>query len=320
MASRLLEGAAMNPSMPIPRTSTSRVFDAWTHAERAAFSAHYLEHLRARDGLPELETRTFTVREGFFRDLAENPVRRAGRPVVDPAVFAHNHLRDEPEPGLDGPTLWALCMAKCNRGERHGVDSKLARKGYSPGGADNPFVYIEIEETYHTRMLGDALRVIGIDVEFVPPRGLTRWVVEVFGVAPRALSDVVALDAELVGLVIFRLLLEKARELFGDQPGPLARIETLLREILVDEVGHIHFLQSRLGAARLAVARTMLPPILRALLDDIPEIGLLFGRDRFRAEVMAVDVDAAVPPFAERRPPRPERPADLQPAWDAGSA
>ncbi len=320
VASRLLESAAMNPSMPAPRKSTTRVFDAWTGAERAAFTARYLDHLRARDGLPELETRTFTVREAIFRELADDQIRRVGRPVVDPLVFAHNHRLHEPEDGLDEPTLWALCMAKVNRGERHGVDYKLARKGYSPGGADNPFVYIEIEETYHTRMLGDALRVIGIDVEFVPPRGLTRWVVEVFGVAPRALTNVVALDAELLGVVLFRRLLEKARALFGDQPAPLARVETLLRQILVDEVGHIYFLRSRLGPARLALARALLPLITRALLDDIPEIGLLFGRDRFRAEVMTVDVDAAVPPSAERRPPRPERPADLQPALDAGSA
>lgn len=316
----MIRARDLGPSTNAPTRATSRVFDAWTPAERAAFNAHYLNHLRARDGIPELETRTFTIREAFFRDLAQDPIRRAGRPVVDPAVFAHNHLLHEPEPGLDEPTLWALCMAKCNRGERHGVDYKLARKGYSPGGADNPFVYIEIEETYHTRMLEDALRVIGIDVAFVPPRGLTRWVVELFGVAPRALTDVVALDAELAGVVVFRLLLEKARELFDDQPGPLARIETLLRQIVVDEVGHVHFLQSRLGAARLAVARAMLPLLLRALLDDIPEIGRLFGRDRILAEVMAADVDGAVEPFAERLPPWPGRPVDLQPAWEAGSA
>ncbi len=300
--------------MPVPTRATSRVFDAFTHAERAAFDAHYLNHLRARDGLPELETRTFTLREALFRDLADHPIRRTGRPVVDPLVFALNHLRCVPEGGLDEPTLWALCMAKVNRGERHGVDYKLARKGYSPGGADNPFVYIEIEETYHTRMLLDALRVIGVDVELVPPRGLTRWVVELFGVAPRALTDVVALDAELCGVVLFRLLLEKARSLFDDQPGPLARIDLLLRQILVDEVGHIHFLRSRLGPCRLALARALLPLITRALLDDVPELGLLYGRDRILAEVTAADVDFAVEGFAERLRPWPQRPVDLQPA------
>jgi hypothetical protein len=295
------------------------VFEAWTPEERAAFNARYLRHLRARDGLPQLETRTFTVREAFFRDLAESPIRRTGRPVVAPRVFADNHLRDEPEPGLDEPTLWALCVAKCNRCERHGVDTKLARKGYSPGGADNPFVYIEIEETYHTRMLVEALRVIGIDVEFVPPRGLARCVVELFGVAPRALSDVVALDAELVGVVTFRLLLEKARELFGDQPGPLARIETLLAQILVDEVGHVQFLQSRLGAVRLAAARAMLPVVVRGLLDDIPEIERLFGRARFLAAVTAPDVLGAASRSLEPPGPSPERRVRA-PAWEATGA
>jgi hypothetical protein len=174
-----------------------------------------------------------------------------------------NQLLREPEPGLDEAMLWALCVAKCNRGERHGVDYKLAKKGFSPGGSDNPFVFIEIEETYHTRMLCAALQAIGLEVEFVPPQGAIRWVVEVFGLAPRLLTDVVALDAELTGVIVFRLLLDKARELFADQPGPLARIEALLRQILVDEVGHVHFLQSRLEPARLAIARRLLPLIVR---------------------------------------------------------
>jgi hypothetical protein len=295
--------------MSAPLWATSRVFDAWTPAQRASFNTRYLGHLRARDGLPELATRTFTVREALFRELAENPIRRTGRPVVHPAVFAYNHAHHEPESHLDEPTLWALCMAKCNQGERHGVDYKLARKGFDPGGADNPLVYIEIEETYHTRMLTEALRVIGIEVEVAPPRGLTRWVVELFGVAPRALSDVVALDAELTGVVIFRLLSEKARELFADQPGPLARIVTLLDQILVDEVGHVQFLQSRLGAARLAAARAMLPVIVRALLDDIPELGRLFGRERILARVMTANVDGAAPSSL-----------DLHPAWEAETA
>jgi hypothetical protein len=300
--------------MPVSTRATSRVFEACTRAERAAFDAHYLKHLRARDGLPELATRTFTVREAIFCELVGDQIRRVGLPVVDPLVFAHNHRLHEPEDGLDEPTLWALCMAKVNRSERHGVDYKLDRQGYSPGGADNPFVYIEIEETYHTRMLLDALWIIGVDAELLPPRGLTRRVVEVFGLAPRALTNVVALDAELLGVVLFRRLLEKARALFGDQPAPLARVEALLRQILVDEVGHIYFLRSRLGPARLAVARALLPLITRALLDDIPEIGLLFGRESILAEVTAADVDGAVEVFGERLRPWSEPPADLQPA------
>ncbi len=318
MDRRLLEAAGMSH----PTNHVSHVFDPIPDAERAAFEARYLTQLRARDGLPVLSTRTFTVREALFRDLVENPVRRAGRPVVDPQVFARNHLLHEPEPGLDEPTLWALCMAKVNRGERHGVDYKLARKGYSPGGADDPFVYIEIEETYHTRMLLDALRVVGVEVELVPPRGVTRWVVEVFGVAPRYLSDVVALDAELIGLAMFKLLLEKARALFADQPAPLARIESLLQGIIVDEIGHIHFLRSRLGPARLAVARTMFPLVARGLLDDNPEVGRLFGREHVIARALQFGLDGWASPLPERQAPEravarttPPSGGDLQPGW-----
>jgi hypothetical protein len=283
----------------------TRVFQAWPRTERAAFDAHYLEHLRARNGLPQLETRTFTIRERLFQELETRPVRRTGPPIVDPEVFADNHLRRVPQPGLDEPTLWALCMAKGNRAERHGIDYKLAKKGYTPGGADSPFVYIEIEETYHTRILYDALRVIGLDVEFTPPRGMTRRLVEFFGLAPHVMTDLVVLDAEVTGVVLFRMMLEKARELFSDQRAPLARIEKLLREIIIDEVGHVHYLISRLGPKRLAVARALLPLIARALLDDIPEFGLLFGRERVVAAILAADLDGAVAEFPERMPAYP---------------
>jgi len=319
MDRRLLKAAGMTH----PTSHVSHVFDPMPDAERAAFDARYLSQLRARDGLPELSTRTFTLREALFRDLVENPVRRAGRPVVDPEVFARNHLLHEPEPDLDEPMLWALCMAKCNRGERHGVDYKLARKGFDSGGVDDPFTYVEIEETYHTRMLVDALRVIGVEVELVPPRGLTRWVVEIFGVAPRSFSDVVALDAELIGLAMFKLLLEKARALFADQPAPLARIEALLGGIVVDEIGHIHFLRSRLGPARLAVARAMFHVVARGLLDDNPEVGRLFGRERVIARALQFGLDGWTAPLPDRQAPervvaprttRASR-ADLQPGW-----
>src|SRR2546429_204293 len=102
-------GPTAPPATRSPSTTKPRIFQSPSRAERVAFNAHYLDHLRARNGLPRFETRTFTIRETMFRDLEAKPVRRTGRPVVDPAVFAENHLRRAPWPGLDEPTLFALC-------------------------------------------------------------------------------------------------------------------------------------------------------------------------------------------------------------------
>lgn len=281
------------------------IFEAYPAPVRAGFHHHYLTYLRQRNGLPDLATRTFPCREALFRELMTNPIRRTGQPAVDQQRFTENYLRRRPAVGLDERLLWALCMGKGNRSERHGIDYKLKKKGYSPGGAENPFVYIEIEETYHSRILADALQTIGIKLEFTPPYGLTRWLIELLGVAPHPLADVFVLDAEVVGVILFKLLREKALQLFGDQPVPLSRIEGLLRQILVDEVGHVHFLRSRLGPVRLAIARSLLPLVARALLDDLPEFGLLFGRDELMAEALRADVDGAAASFAERLPPWP---------------
>src|SRR5438046_3788165 len=100
-------GPTPAPATASPSTTTPRIFSTPSRAERAAFNAHYLGHLRARNGLPVFETRTFTIRETLLRDLGASPVRRAGRPIVDPIVFAENHLRHAPDAGLDEPTLFA---------------------------------------------------------------------------------------------------------------------------------------------------------------------------------------------------------------------
>ena len=114
-------------------------------------------------------------------------------------------------------------------------------------------------------------------------------------------------------MAFFHLLLHKARELFGDQPGPLARIEELFAQIMVDEVGHVHFARSQLDAAGLAIAKRLLPLVARGILDDMPEYYQLFGRERLMEEILRADVDAAARPYADRFIPfdaaEPARPA-----------
>ena len=67
------------------------------------------------------------------------------------------------------------------------------------------------------------------------------------------------------------------RQLCADQPRAKARIELLLREILIDEIGHVLFLRSQLGAIRLGVSWLLLPIIARVLISDYPEMQRLFG-------------------------------------------
>ena len=67
----------------------------------------YLAHLRKRDGVPDMKTQKFDIREKLFAELDGAPVLWAGPSPVDQAVFDRNHERRTPERGLDEATLHA---------------------------------------------------------------------------------------------------------------------------------------------------------------------------------------------------------------------
>ncbi len=277
----------------------STLFAPMTAEQKVRFHDTYLAYLRARDGTPDVASRRFDVRERFFATIDAEPVRWEGAPPVDQAVFDRNHARRRPEPGLDEATLWALATAKTNRAEAFGVELSIAHQK-AANAADDPHAYIQIEEFYHTRILRDALATIGLDMEVSLPAAHTRLLVRAMVYLPSALSDVAVFCGEIVGVTIFSLLLDKARTLFAAQPAALARIEALFAQILVDEVGHVHYVRSRLSGAQLAAARRLLPIVARAVLDDITELSLLFGRDALLRHVAAADVDAAAAAHDDR--------------------
>ena len=271
------------------------LFSPMPRAERETFPSRYLGYLRRRDGVPCLETRTLSRREAMFRSLTAAPVRCAGRPLIDPEVFHRNLARCAPEPGLDAATLWALAVAKGNRAERYGVEHKLERRGFEPAGVDDPLTYVEIQECYHSRVFVRVLAVVGLDCEVSPPVGwLTRAGVRLFSQLPRPALDVLALAFELVGVVAFHALREQARVVLAAHPAARARVDALLGQVLVDEVGHVHFLRSRLGARRLGLARALLPFARRSLFDDNDEIRMLLEERGALSGLAGVDVDALV--------------------------
>jgi hypothetical protein len=276
--------------------------------ERCAFRDGYLAFLRRRDGVPDRATHRFSVRESFFADIERRPVRWQGPPPVDQAVFDRHHARPYPRERLGEATLWALCVAKANRGEKYGVEYAHAHKPLSSGDVDDPGSYIEVEEFYHTRILRDALAVIGVRMDVLPPPLGQRLLIHAMVRLPSAIADMLTFCGEIVGVVLFRLLLDKARELFSSQPAAMARIEELFAQIMVDEVGHVHFVRSRLGGQQLALAKRLLPLVARGVGDGMPELWRLFGKEQVMAEILQADINGAARAYPDRF------------LWDAGAA
>lgn len=255
------------------------VFTAQTPDARAAYGQHYLAWLRELDGVPDLRTFTSSVRERLYAEIASNPIRRDGPPAVDPARFDQNaNAQDAADVGLDERTLWAVMAARSSRHEQYAV-RYLAQIGrYDRADPNHPQTYIDVQEHYHARLLDELLRTLGLEPRWRPPPPLSRLMLRQIVRLPPWLSDMSVLCGELVGVAVFSLLREHAARLFGDHPASLARIQRLLDLILLDEVGHVYYLRSRLGQGRLWLCRAMLPIISRVLMADMPEAERLFGR------------------------------------------
>lgn len=278
----------------------NNLFVPMSKSERDRFRDAYLQYLKKRDGTPNLSTQRFDVRERFFAEIDAAPTTWEGTPPVDQRIFDRNHDRAVPEQGLDERTLWALATAKTNRAERFGVDYQVAHGDEAPDAASDPKTFILIEEFYHTRILKDVLATIGVQMEIKKPNWTTQALVTAMVRLPDDVSDVLVFCGEIVGVAIFELLLAKARVLFKEQPRALARVEQLFAQIMVDEVGHVHFVRSNLGPVRIALAKRLLPLVAWGVLRDIPELGLLLGRDTVIATALAGQVDAAAASYSDR--------------------
>jgi len=286
-----------------PTKKAKNVFTPLTGEEKKVFLDSYIDHLHRRNGEIDMDNRRFSVREEYFQYLETNPVRRHGKPAVDQTVFRRNETRRLPEPGLDEATLWALAVAKSNRAERDGVEFMLSRVEKNSYGPQDPFTYINIEEFYHTRVLKEALDVLGLEMQLLPPPFMSRTIARSVTQLPKYIGNIIVFSAEVAGVAAFGMLRDKAYELFDDQPESLKRIGELFQQILVDEVGHVHYVRSQLDSARLKVAKAILPLVARGFIHDMPEYELLFG-DKLMDKIVSADVDSPTAHYQDKFIPR----------------
>jgi hypothetical protein len=243
-------------------------------AERTSQLSNYLKFLKDRDGTADPVSRTLSKREAFFDELARKPVR-AKKPI-DREAFLRN-LRRKPEPGLDPKVTWLLAASKSNIGERYGVEQALKKKADFGTAADETMRYIELEELVHTHLLLHCARVYGIEFELARPPPIQRYIIDFLVHAPGWLARPMTLGGEIAGTVVFRVLWERAADVFADEPEVAAHLRSLLEQILVDEYGHVVFNRAVVGPAGIKAARLLLPSLARNLFKESPEVVELAG-------------------------------------------
>ena len=257
--------------------------------------AGYPEFLAARDGSPDLTRHTLSRREACFAALEGAPVR--SQASIDRDAYRRNLARRRIEPGLPPRLLWLLATAKSNQAERFGVGF-AELYGRVPAVDDDPVrVHLHLQETYHTRVLADAVGLFGLGVQVGPPPFWVRALIESMVLLPPRWTLPMVGCSEMVGCVIFRALRDRGVALFADEPVISERLGFLYDEILADELSHVGFVAAQLGPRGRALMRRLFRWTGPHMVRQMPELCALFGRAELARRFRDFRLDAMVAEF-----------------------
>lgn len=269
-----------------------QVYEKLSRTQRHTLQRGFLAYVQKRDGEVDLAREWLSHREAYFEQNEAMPVR--SRRQIDHAKFTRNLSTTKIDPELDEVMLWLLATAKANRSERYGIEiSKRTRLGGSKANLNEnePLVYLTVEEFYHTRVLLDAVKIFGLDIELEPPVSrFNRLAIGGMVYLPEKVSAPLALAGEVLGVIAFTLLRDKAAQLFADEPQVVERVQSLYNQILVDEIGHVAYARATNGWLGLKVAELIQPTLVKAMLREVPELVKLFGTAQILAEIKRIDL------------------------------
>ncbi|HJQ84916.1 MAG TPA: hypothetical protein VKA21_12615 [Candidatus Binatia bacterium] len=234
----------------------------------------YRQYLAERNGAPDPLRRRLERREEFFAAIDADPVR--SRRTIDPDTFSLNLRRRHPNAGLGRELAWLLATAKLNQAERFGVG---LGETYGRTGKRAPeAIYLELEEHYHTRLLAYVLDMFDLPFQVVPPPLVMRQFVKLSVFLPERPGLPFVGAAEMAGCVMFDELRRAGVAIFADEPDVAARIDTLYREILTDELGHVGYCAARCSPAGRMLMRRLYPRFGRLFARQTSEILLVVDR------------------------------------------
>lgn len=252
-------------------------FASLTKAEREAEQVAYLAYLRERDGAIDWEGWGLPVRAERTDRQRMNGATSTALVEID-AFYQLFHRAGSPETDL--ATKWASLIALANENEYYGVqieERMLKRKGSD---ADELMVFHVLQEHFHTELIAEACRIIGLPrVTPQRPRLLHRIVVGSMGYLTDWLRYPSVLLGEAVATVVFDQLYRHCG-LFDEDPAVAERLREIIAEIRSDEILHTLHCRSRLPAPVMAATRALIPLATWIIEKAYPQIRSL-GMDRF---------------------------------------
>lgn len=237
-----------------------RLFTPLPDAQRRRIADDFIAFALSRDGEPDVRRRTLARREAFFRALAALPTPSWDGTPIDPAEFTRWHRGSRSLAEAPRLLAWLVKVARANEGEGWGVDYLLDRGGFDglgSAGRLQPRDFADLEETYHTRIMREIVRLFGVDYELRTPPWAVQQSVKLMARLPGQASYMLLLAGELMGTVAFAHMARQGEALLTDHPAIGERVRALLDEILIDEVGHVTFLLGSMRGWQLATIRRL---------------------------------------------------------------
>jgi hypothetical protein len=250
------------------------IFKPLPLADRRANLAAYQKFLVARDGVMDLEKRQLSRREERM-GAYERPLGRVRD--MDRELFTAQYEGFNPKVETPPEMMLLISLVKINAAEAFGVNQsfeKVVRRAIKND--DECELMLLIEETYHTRILLSTALSYGVELHsaYQPPAAL-RTLISTIGLSPLVIARPLTLAAEVLAVLMFMNLLEKAREVLRHDPELRDAVEERLCEIITDEIGHMSFNRQCMGAFGIAQARMLLPLVATGLSGAFPELRAL---------------------------------------------
>jgi len=250
------------------------IFKPLPPADRRANLAAYQKFLTDRDGLVDVEKRQLSRREERMARYERPPSRIR---EIDRGLFTAQYDSFNPKVETPPEVLLLVSLVKINAAEAFGVNRNFERVlRRAVKNEDTCELTLLIEETYHTRILLSTSLSYGIEVEsaYQPPTSL-RALISAIAVSPMAIARPLTLASEVLAILLFLNLLEKARVVLRHDAELRDSVEERLCEIITDEIGHMSFNRQCMGAVGIAQARMLLPLVARGLSRAFPELTAL---------------------------------------------
>ncbi len=230
----------------------------------------YAAYLGDRDGRPDFDRRTLSLREE--RTVAFESARACYEGRFDRALFERQHRRYDTAVETPPEMQLLLCFVKINANEAYGVEHALARHAGEDRLVDRIGRVLLLEEGYHTRLLLSAAPLFGVAVGAPSaPVATTRALVAGITRLPEAASRPVTLAAEAIGILTFLRTLQACRRVLRDRPELRDAMEARLTEVLIDELGHLSFNRLAARAGTFAALRAIVPAVAMATRGALPE-------------------------------------------------